>query len=218
MRSKKLFSLGACLIASLVLVPTAQAQEQASLWNNQTQPDRSPYEDSKKETKHYKVHDHITIKVQDQLTANNSNKLDTKRESKIEFELEKYLRFKGGHLISNEEDLSPGIDMENSQEHKGSGRQSKQRSLAVTITAEVIEVLPNGNLLLEAKKSIQVDDDTESISLTGVVNPLHIDLVTDTVPSAKLHDLKVKTYAEGPMADAARPGWLMSLWFKIWPF
>lgn len=212
---KNILLFGAGLLA---LFSAAQAQEQASLWNNQTQPDRSPYEDSKKETKRYKLHDHITIKVQDQLTANNTTKLDTKRESKIEFELEKYLRFKGGHLMSNEEDISPGIDMENSQEHKGSGRQSKQRSLTVTITAEVIEALPNGNLLLEAKKSVQVDDDKETISLTGVVNPLHIDLVTDTVPSTKLHDLKVKTFAEGPMAEAARPGWFMRLWNKIWPF
>ena len=54
---------------------------------------------------------------------------------------------------------------------KGSGATSRSGTLSATITARVMEVLPNGDLVLEGVREIEINGDRQMVVLTGVARP-----------------------------------------------
>lgn len=78
------------------------------------------------------------------------------------------------------------------------------------ITARIVEILPNGNLALEARRSMRIDDELIETTLTGNVRPEEI-LPRDIVPSEKLGELTI----ERRHSKISRPATLLSQ-FERW--
>jgi flagellar basal body L-ring protein FlgH len=85
---------------------------------------------------------------------------------------------------------------------------------ALTVTAEVIDIRPNGTLVLQAIKRRMVNKDEETLRLTGEIAPAGVTM--NKASSENLANLAISY--EGPAADAARPGFLGWIFGKIWPF
>ena len=100
-------------------------------------------------------------------------------------------------------------------EGKGStGRTSLVRS---RITARVIEVLPNGDLRIEALKLVKINKETEQLAVTGIVRPN--DLASDnSIPTTLVGDLRVEFNGKGIASADNGPGWFWRLFDKINPF
>jgi len=89
--------------------------------------------------------------------------------------------------------------------------------IKATIKAEVAEVLPNGNLVIEAIKTRTVNQETEVISLTGVIDPADLD-ATGTVLSDDIAQLKLSYTGSGAVSDPQKRGILMRILDWFWPF
>ncbi|MFT3743029.1 MAG: flagellar basal body L-ring protein FlgH [Pyrinomonadaceae bacterium] len=100
-------------------------------------------------------------------------------------------------------------------EGKGStGRTSTVRS---RITARVLEVLPNGDLRIEAVKMVKINKETEQLAVTGIVR--QNDLGNDnSIPTTLVGDLRVEFNGKGIASADNGPGWLWRLFDKINPF
>jgi len=85
-----------------------------------------------------------------------------------------------------------------------------------TITVTVIEVLPNGNLLVAGEKQLAVSSEEEVIRISGVVNPS--DLVRNSTTSSKVADLRLEYRGRGFGDDANKPGWFTNVLLKLSPF
>ncbi len=109
-----------------------------------------------------------------------------------------------------------GLSAEGTVNHSGEGTASAQNVFTGTISATVIEVLANGNLVVAGEKQIAVSNDEEVIRISGVVNPS--DLVNDTVNSTRLADLRLEYRGRGAGDDAQTPGWLSRFFLKASPF
>ena len=109
-----------------------------------------------------------------------------------------------------------GLSADGSVNFEGEGSASAQNVFTGTISATVIEVLANGNLVIAGEKQIAVSNDEEVIRISGVVNPA--DLVNDTVNSTRLADLRLEYRGRGVSDDVQTPGWLSRLLFKASPF
>ncbi|WP_297056995.1 flagellar basal body L-ring protein FlgH [Thermosulfurimonas sp.] len=97
-------------------------------------------------------------------------------------------------------------------------QQSRQTDIRATITARVIKVLPNGNLVVQAKRVVKQDADLEYIVLTGIVRPQDID-TDNTVLSTQLSDVTLEYSGRGPNKEIIRgPGWVAQLLHLIWLF
>ena len=100
-----------------------------------------------------------------------------------------------------------------------SGKGSTQRSSNVRarITARVVEVLPNGDLRVEAVKLVKINKETEQIAVTGIIR--RNDLAADnSVTTLEVGDLRVEFNGKGIASADNAPGWLARIFEKINPF
>jgi len=103
-------------------------------------------------------------------------------------------------------------------ELNGQGTTTRSTSLSTVLTARVICVLPNGGLVVEASKDIQVNSEFQTITVRGVVRPADIDS-TNSVQSDRLGQLEVKINGKGVVGDSIkRPFILWRLLLGLLPF
>jgi flagellar L-ring protein precursor FlgH len=100
----------------------------------------------------------------------------------------------------------------------GQGTTSRVTTLKTTLTARVSHVLPNGALLVEASKDIQINGERQTITVRGVVRPADID-ATNSVVSDRLGQLEVRVNGKGVVGDAIkRPFFLYRMLLGLLPF
>jgi flagellar L-ring protein precursor FlgH len=100
----------------------------------------------------------------------------------------------------------------------GAGDSAQSNSLTGYITATVVRVLPNGNLLIKGEKQIWINQGSEYVRVSGVIRP--IDLAPDnSIPSLKVGAARISYGGKGAVADANAPGWLSRFFNSPWtPF
>ncbi len=146
------------------------------------------------------VGDIITINVSDSTTATQKASTTLKQEEKMESTA-------GTGVIGQ---FIEAFGIESSDEYKGNGSTSSSGSLTTTVTAEVVEVMPNGNLVIEAKKSQVVNNETQYVILSGTVRPE--DITRDNVvASTKIANLNINYRGKGATASRQKQGILNKL-------
>jgi len=104
------------------------------------------------------------------------------------------------------------------QQLAGEGATSRSTTLRTTLTARVVNVLPNGTLVVEATKDIQINSERQTITLRGMVRPQDIDN-SNAVLSDRLGQLEVRVNGKGVVGDAVRrPFFLYRLLLGLLPF
>ncbi len=94
----------------------------------------------------------------------------------------------------------------------------KSSSITATLSARVVRVLPNGNLVIQARRVVKQDSDIEYIVLSGIVRPEDIE-DDNSVLSTKISDLTLEYSGRGPNREMVKgPGWLVRILNAIWPF
>lgn len=99
----------------------------------------------------------------------------------------------------------------------GSGGSKANNSFAGTITVSVLEVMANGNLRVRGEKQIAINQGTEFIRFSGVVNPRTI-TGQNTVPSTQVADARIEYVGDGYINEAQHMGWLQRIFLNISPF
>jgi flagellar L-ring protein FlgH len=87
---------------------------------------------------------------------------------------------------------------------KGSGATDSNTTFETSMTAQVIAVLPSGNLVVEAQRKIFMNNQHEDVTIRGVVRPNDIG-PSNTIPSTALSNLEVEMKGKGIIADSTRP-------------
>ena len=100
---------------------------------------------------------------------------------------------------------------------EGKGSTQRQSNLNARIVARVVEVLPNGDLRIEAEKMVKINKEDEKLTLSGIVRPRDVS-GDNSVQSTSVGDLKVALNGKGVASADNGPGWLFRLLDKISPF
>jgi flagellar L-ring protein precursor FlgH len=100
---------------------------------------------------------------------------------------------------------------------EGKGSTERKSDLRARIAARVVEVLPNGDLQIEAEKTVKINKEEEVLELSGLVRQRDV-LADNAVPSTAVADLRVKLNGKGVASAHNAPGWLARLIEKISPF
>ncbi|AHK79588.1 flagellar basal body L-ring protein [Ectothiorhodospira haloalkaliphila] len=105
-----------------------------------------------------------------------------------------------------------------SRSFEGEGDSAQSNQLDGSITVMVSEVLPNGNLVVQGEKWLQINQGQEYIRLRGIVRPVDI-RADNTVNSNQIADAQVAYGGRGTLADSNNPGWLTRFFNSpVWPF
>ena len=165
-----------------------------------------------------RVHDLLTIIVREEKRATSDSDLKSDRKWEVAAELKKWIRL-------NEEcklvpqvfpEGNPALDLDYEDKYQGKGKVARKDSLITRVTATIIDIKPNGTLVLEAKKSITVDEDRQVVTLTGICRSEDV-TAQNTVLSTQLADARIDVQDTGPARDAARRGWLARVWDWVRP-
>jgi flagellar L-ring protein precursor FlgH len=112
-----------------------------------------------------------------------------------------------------------GIDVEASskQSFSGKGDAASNNLFTGSLAVTVIEVLENGNLLVSGEKQVTINQGTEFVRFSGVVNPTYIQ-ADNTVSSTRVADARLEYRGTGYISEAQTMGWLGRFFMSVWPF
>lgn len=162
--------------------------------------------------------DIITIVISETASASKEAKTGTSRDSSVGAGIPKLMGLENTGIFKNNfSDLANIIKANANSSFKGTGSTSRQENLNATITARVIDVQSNGNLMIEGRRNIKVNEEDQIIVLEGIVRPRDI-TPENTVNSIYVADARISYSGRGIISDQQSPGWLMNIFNKIWPF
>jgi len=114
---------------------------------------------------------------------------------------------------------SASLDFASSAKRAFSGKANYRDSREYTdqITVTVVDVLPNGNLVISGRRNLSIAGEERTLVISGVVRP--IDLGPDNLISSRyVADLKTVYEGEGTSKRFVRQGWLSRAANRVWPF
>ena len=122
-----------------------------------------------------------------------------------------------GNLFGHGYTFSPNFNGSMNDSFAGTGSTNRAGTLVGTITAKVVEVMPNGNLTIESRKEITINKEKQTLILRGMVRPQ--DLATDnSVNSTRVADVTVYYVGDGIIQSKQDTGWFDKILDIIWPF
>jgi flagellar L-ring protein FlgH len=186
----------------------AAAATPGAIWTPAAQ-----FADLGRDLKASQVNDLVTIVVSEQASAVSTGATKTERQSSTTNTVAALAGMtKSTGPLANLANISGDTKL------NGSGTTSRTTTLATTMSARVTGVLPNGYLLVEGSKDVQINSESQTITVRGVVRPA--DLASDnSVPSNRLAQMEVRLNGKGVVGDAIRrPFILYRLLMGLLPF
>ena len=157
----------------------------------------------------FKIEDLITIIVRQQKNYKADAKLETEKKWDISGKLSEWFRFyPGNHLgTDNLSNGKPGFKFGFENEFETDAENQRKDNYTTRIQATIIDVKPNGNLVLEATMTEQHDEEEIKITLTGECRSEDV-TPDNAILSTQIAYLVLVEKHEGAMRDATRRGWV----------
>jgi flagellar L-ring protein FlgH len=145
------------------------------------------------------VGDAITIQLAESTTSAQQGSVQTARTFSASSSLTAFFGLTGSHTAVQNL-FSPN----SAQALNGKGQTALTTSLSTTVGATVIEVLPNGLMVIEAQRQVRATDQTETMTLRGIVRRDDIS-PTNTILSSEISQLEVKLEGSGVITEGTHP-------------
>jgi flagellar L-ring protein precursor FlgH len=159
------------------------------------------------------VNDLVTVVVSEQASAVVTGDVKTSRVSSVKASITSLFAPK-----SPTGALSNLANSSNDTELAGTGETSRGAQISTTLSARVTHVLPNGYLVLEGSKDVQVSAEFQQVTLRGIIRPVDVS-PGNVVSSTQIAQMEVKVNGKGVIGDAIRrPNILYRLFLGILPF
>jgi flagellar L-ring protein precursor FlgH len=156
------------------------------------------------------VGDVLTIVVSESSNASKASAATSSRDGKAGVQLDVIPRVLGG-LFNNQ---NASVSGNNSLDAKGGANASNNFNGVITVT--VVDLLANGNLLVSGEKQMLINQGTEYIRFSGVVDPRTVS-GGNTVLSTQVADARIEYSAKGFIDEAQTMGWLQRLFLNVLP-
>jgi flagellar L-ring protein precursor FlgH len=165
------------------------------------------------QNRRFQVGDVITVLLSESTQANRQQSTDLSREASNNV-IPQGLT----NRIAGASPLLNGVNLNNASiEASGTGSANQRASLNGSVSVTVVEVLPNGNLVLRGEKQMTLSEGTEVIQVSGIVRADDI-APNNTVQSRRLADARFIYRGEGDIARTSSPGWGTRGLLRMWPF
>lgn len=198
-------------LGALLLAPLAAAQaRRGSIYD----PDRGPQGPIANKTA-ARVGDLVTIVISENQDVRNEEVSDLQKETTLNYAIDNF------DIAPNAFDPLPELDASSTDKLKGTANYTKRGQFNARLTAVVVDVLPNGNLVLQGRREIRVDRETKLIEVSGLVRRWDV-AADNTVASELVADAKISYAGKGPLTDTTNRkglgGWIHDALAWLWPF
>ena len=194
------------IVAIFSVLFTAVFAQGGSIWAKRDRNSRNIYADDTARN----IGDVLTIKVAEASKVDNTAKRDMQKD------VTKSTTFNG--KVGNFADLGEfGLSASSSNQLNGKADYKDQRTFEDSITVTVIDIQPNGNLVVMGVLHRNINGDTQTIEVSGIVRPSDI-LFDNTIKSTQVADFRIVSKDGGIAAPYTKPGWLGGIFDILWPF
>jgi flagellar L-ring protein precursor FlgH len=172
------------------------------------------------EPKTLKKHDLVTIIVNEASSASSKAQNDLAKNVELKAEIAQMIKLKlgKGSIYGLPTPTSaPGVDFTGDRTFHGQGEMDRSDTITARITAEILDVKPNGTLVLQARKHIKTDDEEQQFILTGICRAEDIN-PDNTVISTQLYDMSLQKNSKGDVRESTERGRLPKLLDFLNPF
>lgn len=184
-----------------------------SIWNGEN--DKSMIFTDKKARY---VNDIVTIIVAEAAQGGNKASTGTSRDASTAASIDTFLGIENA-IIGSNANMGGKIALggKHTNNLKGQGDTSRNNTLIARISARVIRVLDNGNLLIEGRRQVTINAEDQYLIIGGIIRPQDI-TAENTIASQFISDARIVYTGEGIINDKMRPGWMTRIVDWVWPF
>jgi flagellar L-ring protein precursor FlgH len=201
---------GSLLRASLVAAPDPA---RAGLKNV------SVFSVPEQEPKTIKKHDLITIIIREESEVSSQGTSDLKRQSDIDAKVDSFARLnlQNFALQPSVGSVAPELKASGTRNFKGEATVDRTDSVITRLTGEVLDVKPNGTLVIQARKKIKNDEEEQLLLCSGICRVEDI-TPDNTVLSTQLFDLEFSKMNKGQVRTTTKTGFVHKLLDFVNPF
>lgn len=170
------------------------------------------------EARELQIHDIITVLVDYRASMTSEGDAEARKNSNINAVLSDWLAFDGKDIFpAPQRRGSPSVNATLNSQYRVTSDMELRDAMTFRIAAEVVDIRPNGNLVIEARREIRNNEEVWLQSLTGVVRRQSIG-PDRTVRSDEVAELRIDKRERGFINDSYRRGWFL-MWYDKWkPF
>ncbi|MBL8753786.1 MAG: flagellar basal body L-ring protein FlgH [Planctomycetes bacterium] len=163
------------------------------------------------------IGDILTITIQESHSVKNEDKVERRNDTSLSARLEAY-SLSDKTFQSN---TLPKIDIRKETDFNGEAKQNSGSEVRASIAVVVVDVQPNGNLVVAGTRSVTVNDETRTLRISGLVRPLDVS-TNNSVGSAQVADARISITGEGGNTRQVTRGPVGQLFdtlvWAAWPF
>jgi flagellar L-ring protein precursor FlgH len=162
--------------------------------------------------------DLITIRISEQVDATTEADTEVSQQSNFLAGIAKFFNAESTIERKNSGlDTAELIDATASSQFTGEGDTTRKGDFTASLSAMVVEVLPSGVIRVEGKRIMTVNNEEQTLLVTGLVRPRDINSQNE-VESNKVANLRVDLFGNGAVGSAQTGGWLGNTLREYWPF
>jgi len=197
------------VLAGLCVLWESNSLQAGSIWARRSKSVQSLYSDDVAR----QIGDVLTIKITEGSKVDNKSKRDLQKQTALSSD------FDGKVGIGRVLPAVPGftMDAQSNNELKSKADFKDERSFTDQITVVVMDILPNGNLVVTGTRDRDIAGDIQTIEVSGIVRPSDI-AYDNTVKSQQVANFRIVTKNSGISAAYSQPGWLQRIVNVIWPW
>ena len=155
--------------------------------------------------------DSLTIQITERINASQKSSASIDRSGELSASVSAFPFLKAPLL----DKFQTGAQSSNS--FAGTGGTESANNFSGSITATVLEVLPNGHLVVAGEKQIGVNQNVDVLRFSGTVDPRQIQ-PGNTVPSTQVANARIDSRGRGAQGEALSIGWLARFFLSVIPF
>ncbi|HEX6956652.1 MAG TPA: flagellar basal body L-ring protein FlgH [Ferrovibrio sp.] len=166
-----------------------------------------------------RVGDILTVNVNLQEKAQLQNNTTTSRDNSETAGLPNFLGLESGALGRVLDGVTPStlVDAATGSQVQGKGQINRQEQITVSVAALVTQVLPNGNLVIQGRQEIRVNNEIRELIIQGIVRPQDI-TATNTINQTQLAEARISYGGRGQLTDVQQARWGQQIYDIIFPF
>jgi len=212
MKTKSAYISKSVLVASIVVASAAPASA-GSLWTKAHAREAAMYTDRKAR----RVGDIITVVVSESASVSASKRTKTDKTAAVDAAVDAFFWDPASSNMGSHNGSLPQMKMGGTNNFEGGGEINNKQTITARAAVTVVDVLPNGNLVIEGSRFVSYSGEKQYAILRGIVR---LDDITNanTVASSSIADARVEFVSEGTISANQRKGWFSRVVDTLNPF
>lgn len=167
----------------------------------------------------YRVNDIVTVIITESSSASEEANTTTGKKTSLQARVSALWNNNIAGKVFGKSEGSvdyPSMNVTSDMNFDGNGRTTRKGTFTAQVAAIVLEVLPNGNLVIEGKRTILVNQEKKNITVSGIIRPEDV-APDNTVRSTMIADAQITYNGDGPITAKAKQGFLFKFfdWIPI---